>query len=97
MSNKYCYKIMITTIYLDDTSNEYYLNGVYIDLDKAINKANKTMLDILEETGFNYIEIRKGHKEYGMENEYWTYVDLENHPKIESIWVEVEESGEILD
>lgn len=48
MNNKYCYRIKITTIYQNDTVDEYYLNGVYIDFDNAVDKADRAMRDILE-------------------------------------------------
>ena len=91
MDNKYCYKIMVTYIYLDGTADEYYLNGVYIDFNKVVAKADKTMKDILEQADFDHEEIEHGDYEY----QIMTY--LKSHPKIESIWVEVEQGKEILD
>lgn len=82
---------MVTFIYLDDTVDEYYLNGVYIDFNKAVAKADKTMKDILEQADFDHEEIEYGNYEY----QIMTY--LKNHSKIESIWVEIEQGKEILD
>lgn len=93
MNNKYCYKIMVTYIYLDDTVDEYYLNGVYIDFNKAVAKADKTMKDILEQANFDHEKIE--YQDYE-EDEYQAMIYLKNHPKIESIWVEIEQGKEIL-
>ena len=82
---------MVTYIYLDDTADEYYLNGVYIDFNKAVAKADKTMKDILEQADFDHEEIEHENHEYQI------MTCLKNHPKIESIWVEVEQGEEILD
>lgn len=93
MSSKYCYKIRVSTIYLDDAEEEKYLNGIYIDFDNAVNGADKAMRDILKETNSDHEDIKFGY--CGTDN-YWTSTYLKNHPKIESIWVEVEQGEEIL-
>lgn len=95
MSDKYYYKIIITTVYVDDTSIESYLNGIYIDYDKAVKKADLIMESMLEDINSDreYSVIKNGFGKI----KYQINTDFVEHPKIYSIWVEVEESGEILD
>lgn len=95
MSNRYYYKIIITTIYVDDTSIKSYLNGIYIDYDKAVKKADLIMERMLEDINSDceYSVIKNGSGKI----KYQINTDFVEHPKIYSIWVEVEESGEILD
>lgn len=93
MNNRYYYKIRIDTIYQDDTEEESYLEGVYIDFDKAVDKADKAIRDILEGIGSDHEKIKFGY--CGRDN-YWTNTYLKNHPKIEYIWVEVEQGERIL-
>ena len=98
MEDRSYYKIIITTIYVDDTSIESYLNGIYIDYDKAVKKANLIMESMLEDinSSCKYSTIRNGFNGFG-EIRYQINSDYVEHPKIYSIWVEVEKSGEILD
>jgi hypothetical protein len=95
MKDRQYYKIIITTIYVDDTSIESYLNGIYIDYDKAVKKADLIMESMLKD--FNspceYSVIKNGSGKV----RYQINTDFVEHPRIYSIWVEVEESGEILD
>lgn len=95
MEDRYYYKIIITTIYVDDTSIESYLNGIYIDYDKAVKKANLIMESMLEDINSDceYSVIGNGFGKI----KYQINSDFVEHPKIYSIWVEVKESGEILD
>ena len=95
MKDRYYYKIIITTIYVDDTSIESYLNGIYIDYDKAVKKADLIMKSMLEDINSDceYSVIGNGSGKI----KYQINTDFVEHPKIYSIWVEVEESGEILD
>jgi hypothetical protein len=95
MEDRYYYKIIITTIYVDDTSIESYLNGIYIDYDKAVKKANLIMESMLEDinSSCEYSIIKNGFGKI----RYQINSDFVKHPKIYSIWVEVKESGEILD
>lgn len=93
MSNKYCYRLRIDTIYQDDTEERKYLDGIYIDFDKAVDKADKVIRDMLKEISSDHEEIKFGN--FGRNN-YWTNTYLKNHPKIEYIWVEVEYGERIL-
>lgn len=93
MNSKYCYEIRISTIYQDDTEEENYLDGVYIDFDKAVDKADKVIRDMLKEIGSDHEEIKFG---YSGRDNYWTNTYLKNHSKIEYIWVEVEHGERIL-
>lgn len=62
MRDRYYYKIIITTIYVDDTSIENYLNGIYIDYDKAVKKADLIMERMLEDINSDceYSVIKNG-------------------------------------
>lgn len=95
MNDKYYYKIIITAIYVDDTSIESYLNSIYIDYDKAVKRADLIMESILEDINSDceYSVIGNGSGKI----KYQINTDFVEHPKIDSIWVEVEKSGEILD
>lgn len=95
MRDRYYYKIIITTIYVNNTSIESYLNGIYIDYDKAVKKADLIMESMLEDINSDreYSVIKNGSGKI----RYQICTDFVEHPKIYSIWVEVEESGEILD
>lgn len=93
MSNKYCYKIKITTIYQNDTEEETYLDGIYIDFDNAVDKADRAMRDILE--GINSEHKKTECGDFGT-NYYWTRTYFKNHSRVESVYIEVEEYGRIL-
>lgn len=93
MNNKYCYKIKITTIYQNDTEEENYLDGIYIDFDNAVDKADKAMRDILE--GINSEHKKTEYGDFGT-NYYWTSTYFKNHPKVESVYIETEQCGRIL-
>ena len=93
MSSKYCYRIKITTIYQNDTEEENYLDGVYIDFDNAVDKADKVMRDMLEEINSDHKETEYG---YFGTNSYWTRTYFKNHYKIESVHIEAAQYERIL-
>lgn len=93
MDYKYCYKIKITTTYQNDTEEETYLDGVYIDFDNAVGRADRAMRDILE--GINSEHKKTECGDFGT-NYYWTRAYFKNHSRVESVYIEVEKYERIL-
>lgn len=92
MNSKYCYKIKVTTVYQEDAVEDY-LDGIYIDFDNAVDKADKTMRNMLEEINSDHKETEHG--DFGIHG-YWTRTYFKNHYKIQCVWVEVEQGERIL-